>query len=95
MVREKSKGGGGALTVRVKEVVCERVPTVPVTVIALEPVGVLPVVLTVRVELPVGVTGLVPKLHEAPVGRPLQDRDTDWVVPLTKVAVIVFIPEPA
>lgn len=90
-VTEKSKG---ALTVRAKEVVCERVPAVPVTVIAVEPVGVLPAVLTVRGELPVGVTGFVPKLHEAPVGRPLQDRDTAWVVPLSKVAVIVFVPKP-
>lgn len=95
MVTETVRVGSvGGLTVNVKEVVWESEPAVPVTVIGVEPVGVLPVVVIVRVELWVGVTGFVAKLHEAPVGRPLQAKETACVVPLSKVAVIVFVPDP-
>lgn len=66
----------------------------PVTIKLSEPVGVDPVVPMVRILVPVGVTGLVPKLHVTPVGRGVtQDNVTGLVVPATKVAVIVTVPE--
>lgn len=66
----------------------------PVIIRANELVGVDPDVPMVRRLVPVGVTGLVPKLHVTPAGRGvMQDRVTALVVPAVKVAVIVTLPE--
>ena len=66
----------------------------PVTIKLNRPVGVDAVVPMVRILVPVGVTGLVPKLHVTPVGRGVtQDNVTGLVVPATKVAVMVTVTE--
>jgi hypothetical protein len=66
----------------------------PVTIKLNEPVGVDAVVPMVKTLVPVGVRGLVPKLHVTPVGRGVtQDNVTGAVVPATRVAVIVTVAE--
>jgi hypothetical protein len=63
-------------------------------VIILEPVGVEDEVLIVKVLEKVGLLDGGLKLHEVPAGSPLvQDKLTDCVEPLNKVAVIVFEPD--
>jgi len=52
----KSGGGGCAFTTKLTVVVCVRVPLTPVSVNVDVPTGVLPVVVTVNVELPAPVT---------------------------------------
>jgi hypothetical protein len=69
-------------------------PPEPVTVTVTEPVGVDDEVLIVKVLEKVGLPDEGLKLQEAPEGRTLvQDKLTDCVEPLVKVAVIVFEPE--
>ena len=66
----------------------------PVTIKVNEPVGVDAVVPMVRILVPVGVAGLVPKLHVTPVGRGVtQDNVTGLVAPAARVAVIVTVTE--
>jgi hypothetical protein len=67
----KSAGGGGAFTTRLTVVVCVTLPLRPLIVNAEVPTGVLPVVVTVNVELPVPATVAGEKLPVAPVGNPL------------------------
>lgn len=66
----------------------------PVTIRLKEPVEIDAEVPIVRKLVPVGVTGLVPKLHVTPIGRGVtQDNVTGLVMPAVKVAVIVTVPE--
>jgi hypothetical protein len=67
----KSGGGGCAFTTRLTVVVCVTLPLVPRIVSVEVPTGVLPVVVTVNVELPVPVTDVGEKPAVAPAGNPL------------------------
>ena len=67
----KSAGGGCAFTTRLTVVVCVTLPFRPLIVNVEVPTGVLPVVVTVRVELPVPVNVAGEKLPVAPAGSPL------------------------
>jgi hypothetical protein len=67
----KSGGGGCALTTKLTVVVWLSAPLVPVIVKVDVPSGVLPLVVTVNVELPVPVTVAGEKLAVAPAGSPL------------------------
>jgi hypothetical protein len=67
----KSGGGGCAFTAKLTVVVCVSAPLVPLIVSVEVPTGVLPVVVTVKVELPVPVTVAGEKLAVAPAGNPL------------------------
>ena len=87
---EKSKGGGGAFTVNVNVVVCDKEPAVPVTVIVEDPVAVDAEAVTVIVEEHAGVHDAGEKAAVAPVGKPEAEKDTDCAVPETSVAVIVL-----
>jgi len=80
-----------ALTVNVNVVVRVNPPPVPVTVIAYEPVGVDNEVLMVHVLVNVGLPD--PGLKDVEKGRPDTERLTLWVVPETRVTVIVLEPE--
>jgi hypothetical protein len=84
----------GALTCRVKVVVCVCPPPEPVTVIVYAPTGVEGEVVTVNTLAPVGVTLETPKPPEAPDGKPLADNETGTAVPPVSVNVIVLEPEP-
>jgi hypothetical protein len=67
---------------------------VPVTIRVNGPVVVDAEVPIVKTLDPVGLTGLVAKLHVTPVGRGVtHDKVTGVVVPAVKVAVIVTVPE--
>ena len=91
LVREKSKGGGGAVTVKVKLVVRVSPPAaVPVTVMVEGPAGVDAVVVSVRVVAQVGVHAVGENVALAPAGSPEVEKDTDCEVPESKVAVIVL-----
>ena len=90
MASEKSKEGGGAFTVKVKAVVWEREPAVPVTVIVDVPVGVDAAVVRVNVEEHVGLHDAGENAAVVPVGRPEAENVTDCAVPDTRVAVIVL-----
>ena len=68
----------------------------PFTIIVKVPIGVELVVLMVRVLVNVGLPEAGLKAHDAKVGRPLHEegeRVTDCVVPVSRVAVILFEPE--
>ena len=91
MESEKSKDCGGAFTVNVNVVVCEREPAAPVTVIVDDPVGVDAEVVRVTVEEHVGLHDPGEKELVAPAGRPEAVKDTDCEAPETRVAVIVFV----
>jgi hypothetical protein len=67
----KSGGGGCETTAKLTVAVCVSVPLVPVIVSVDVPTGVLPVVVTVSVELPDPVTVAGEKLAVAPTGSPL------------------------
>jgi hypothetical protein len=67
---EREKSGADATT-RLEVAECVRLPLVPVIVSVEVPVGVVPVVVTVIVEVPLVVTVAGEKLALAPVGRPL------------------------
>lgn len=64
-------------------------PPVAVTVIVYVPFGVEDEVLIVKVLWKVGLLKEGLKLHDAPEGRPLQDRLTECVESLVKVTVTV------
>ena len=67
----KSGGGGGAFATRLTVVVCVTLPFRLLIVNVEVPTGVLPVVVTVKVELPVPVTVAGEKPAVAPAGNPL------------------------
>src|SRR5438034_380317 len=90
LLREKSKAGGGAVTVKVKIGRASSRETVPVTVMVEEPVGVDVVVARVRVVVQVGVHAVGEKVALAPAGSPAAEKTTDCDVPESKVAVMVL-----
>ncbi len=67
----KSGGGGWAFTTKLTVVVCVSAALAPLIVKVEVPTGVLPVVVTVNVELPVPVIVAGEKLAVAPAGNPL------------------------
>jgi hypothetical protein len=79
------------VTVRVRVVVLFK--GVPVTVIVELPTGVVALVAIVSVLVQVGLHGLVVKLAVAPAGKPEAASVTPWVAPLTRVLVIVLVPD--
>ena len=81
---------GGAFTVNVNIVVCDREPAAPVSVIVEDPVGVDEDVVTVSVEEQVGLHDACEKEAVAPDGRPDAEKETDCAAPETRVAVIVL-----
>ena len=81
---EKSKLAGTA-TVSLKDAVCDSDPAVAFTVIAYEPAAVAVDVDTVRVELQVGLHDAAENEAVAPDGRPETVRETDFVVPETRL----------
>ena len=81
-----------ALTVRLTEVVCVKLPEVPVTVTV--PVPVVAVPLAVNVSVLVLVAGFGLKLAVTPLGRPDAERFTPPVNPFDGVIVIVLVPLP-
>jgi hypothetical protein len=85
--------GGGAFTVKVKVVVWDREPAVPVTVIVDVPVGVDAAVVRVNVEEQVGLHEPGENAAVAPEGMPDAENVTDWAVPEARVAVIVLDPD--
>ena len=76
---------------RVKLVVRERDPAVPVTVIVDDPVGVEVEVVRVNVDEHVGLQDPGENEAVAPVGRPEAENVTACVVPETRVAVMVLV----
>jgi len=90
----KSGGGGCALTTKLTVVLCVSAPLVPVIVNVDVPTGVLPLVVTVSVELPVPVTVAGEKLAVAPAGSPLALSVTTpanpFTAPMLAVYVVVF-----
>lgn len=87
-VRSKS---GTAATFSSAVAVLTSEPLVPATVKVTVPGTVLLVVLSVRVEVPGG-AGLGEKLQLAPEGRPLQDRLTEGLKPVTAPMETVYVP---
>src|SRR5664280_2715476 len=85
-----------AFTVRENEVVWVAEAPVPVTVIAVVPAGVAPVVDTVMVALTPAVTQVGLKVTVVPDGAPLALRLTVWATPLvTAVETVDVVLEPA
>jgi hypothetical protein len=74
----------------VKEVVRDRDPEVPVTVIVEDAAGVDAEVEIVRVDVQVGRQDAGEKEAVAPDGRPEAEKETDEAVPETRVAVTVL-----
>jgi hypothetical protein len=94
---ESEKTRGGALTVSTKVVVLSASPVLaPLTVIVEgprgvdEPMSIMMVV--VKVGLPVKVAVPPVNVAVAPVGSPVTDKVTGWLVPLTSVAVTSTVP---
>jgi hypothetical protein len=81
--------GGGAFTTKLTVVVCVTLPLIPVIVSVDVPTGVLPVVVTVNVELPVPVTVAGEKLAVAPAGNPLALSAMDPEKPENAVVLTV------
>src|SRR6266481_6543478 len=79
-----------ALTVRVKAVVFVTPPPLDVTVIGKLPVGVDRVVLSVSVEEQVGLQEAEEKAPVAPEGSPETVKETVWLLPELRFAVIAF-----
>jgi hypothetical protein len=67
----KSAGGCAFTAAKLTVVVCVTLPLIPVIVSVDVPTGVLPVIVTVKVELPVPVTVAGEKPAVAPAGNPL------------------------
>ena len=76
---------------RVKLVVRERDPAVPVTVIVDDPVGVEVEVVRVNVDEHVGLQDPGENEAVAPAGKPEAEKVTGCVVPETRVAVTVLV----
>jgi hypothetical protein len=81
---------GAALTVRETEVVCVRLPDVPVTVTVAVPSAAVLLAFNVNVLVPV--VGLVLKAAVTPLGSPEADNVTLPVKPLDGVTVTVLVP---
>ena len=82
---------GVGLTTRLKVVVRPR--GLPVTVIGNVPVGVAAAVVMVSVLLQVGLQEAAEKFATAPLGSPDTAKLTDWVAPVSSVAVMVVDPD--
>ena len=65
----------------------------PVTVMGKVPAGVAAVVAIVRMVAHVGLQDPFENVAVAPLGNPDAAKDTVWVAPETKVAVMVEVPE--
>jgi hypothetical protein len=87
----KFGGGGVASTASVTLVVWVRLPLVPVMVSGYVPTGVVELVVTVRVELPVPLTVAGEKLAVAPAGSPLAVNVTTPVKPFKAPIVAVYV----
>jgi hypothetical protein len=87
----KSGGGACAFTTKLTVVACVKLPLVPVIVNVEVPTGVLPVVVTVKVELPAPVTDVGEKLAVAPVGNPLALSVTTPVNPFNAAMLAVYV----
>jgi hypothetical protein len=81
-----------ALTVRLMEVVCVKLPEVPVTVTVPVPVAAVPLAVNLSVLVPVAGFGLTAAV--TPLGKPDTDRFTPPVNPFEGVIVIVLVPLP-
>jgi hypothetical protein len=79
--------------VRVKVVVRVNPPPVAVTVTGELPMGVEAEAVMVMVVGHVGVQEVGLNVAVVPVGSPETENETAWVVPDTKLAVIVFVTE--
>lgn len=86
-------GGVVSVTVNVNVVVWVAPPPVAVIVMVEVPVGVVAWVVRVRVDEQVGLQLGEEKEAEALVGRPEAEKETAWVEPEARVAVIVEVPE--
>jgi hypothetical protein len=80
-----------AVTDSVTVVACVKLPLVPVIVNVDVPTGVLPVVVTVSVELPAPVTVAGEKLAVAPAGNPLALSVTTPVNPFKAPTLAVYV----
>jgi hypothetical protein len=89
----KSGGGGVAFTTKLTVVVCVKLPLVPVIVSVDVPTGVLPVVVTVNVELPVPATVAGEKLAVALSGKPLALSVTTPANPFSAPIFVVYVVE--
>jgi hypothetical protein len=87
----KSGGGGCAFTTKLTVVLCVTLPLVPIIVNVDVPTGVLPVVVTVNVELPDPVTVAGEKPAVAPAGNPLALSVTTPVNPFTAPTLAVYV----
>jgi hypothetical protein len=87
----KSGGGGCAFTTRLTVAVCVTLPLVPAIVSVDAPTGVLPVVVTVSVELPDPATVAGEKLAVAPAGSPLVLSVTTPLNPFNAPTVVVYV----
>jgi len=90
-VTETVKSGGGAcvFTTKLTVVLCVKLPLTPVIVNVDVPTGVLPVVVTVNVELPDPVTVAGEKPAVAPAGNPLALRAMEPENPAVAVVLTV------
>ena len=86
--KEKSKDEG-ARTVRLKGVVCDKDPEVPVIVTGYVPVGVDVEAETVKLDVQLGIHDPEEKSPVAPDGRPETEKETDWAVPEATKALTV------
>jgi hypothetical protein len=89
----KSGGGGCVFTTKLTVVLCVKLPLTPVIVSVDVPTGVLPLVVTVNVELPVPVTVAGEKLAVAPAGNPLALSVTTPLNPPTAATLAVYVVE--
>jgi hypothetical protein len=87
----KSGGGGCVFTTKLTVVVCVKLPLVPLIVNVDVPSGVLPVVVTVNVDVPAPVTVAGEKLAVAPVGNPLALSVTTPVNPFNAPMLAVYV----
>jgi len=87
----KSGGGACAFTTKLTVVVCVKLPLVPLIVSVDVPTGVLPVVVTVNVELPVPVTVAGEKPAVAPAGNPLTLSATAPANPFNAPMLVVYV----
>jgi len=87
----KSGGGACAFTTKLTVVLCVKLPLTPVIVNVDVPTGVLPVVVTVNVELPDPVTVAGEKPAVAPAGNPLALSVTTPPNPPTAATLAVYV----
>ena len=87
----KSGGGGCAFTTKLTVVVCVKLPLVPLIVSVDVPTGVLPLVVTVSVDVPVPVTVPGEKPAVAPAGNPLTLSATAPANPFKAPMLVVYV----